>query len=386
MDSGAAVVMDTILSDLFRSGGSSSSSSQGRGSQSSSAPRPRPGTSTGAAASGSGSAAGPSSNTVLVAGAQFGNSIEKSLSSIRSASDIIRRHENIHGGRYSLPPLSPLSGVDTRDPDPSAAISTTLCDLGACMGGIQAPLRQMSTDIGSGSFVGACSTTQQRIDRMTELNNMKQALQNLSNAAAFAARALGQIEIEARPVQNRTGASQQQASTVSSPSPVSAAQNGAAAAASQEHSTPSTSSSGGIARGFLNSSNNNSSNNKKGTGAGAAAGSTSDSKAKAKKEKESKDSKKSSSEKQSADKQDKKGDKKDKRGAKGDKDYDDDDEEDDDRPQRCPIHSRPWHSPSDSVHRKMMHNHIVNILREMNPSQSLPAVSDSITRRSALPL
>ena len=80
--------------------------------------------------------------------------------------------------------------------DPSVAMSTSLADLSACFHATQIAVMQMSADIRAGAFAQSTSS-QERIARMTEINNLRATLQHLSQSIEFTARALGHLSVEA---------------------------------------------------------------------------------------------------------------------------------------------------------------------------------------------
>ena len=79
--------------------------------------------------------------------------------------------------------------------DPSLAMSTSLVDLSACFHATQSAVMQMSADIRAGAFAQS-SSSQERIGRMAEINNLRATLQHLSQSLEFTARALGHLSVE----------------------------------------------------------------------------------------------------------------------------------------------------------------------------------------------
>ena len=75
-------------------------------------------------------------------------------------------------------------------------MSTNLADLTACFHSTQSAVIQLSADIRAGAFAQSRSS-QERIERMAEINNMRSTLHHLSQALEHTARALGQLSVEA---------------------------------------------------------------------------------------------------------------------------------------------------------------------------------------------
>ena len=122
--------------------------------------------------------------TVLKAREPFGNAIEAGLSSVRCVT-------------VANPDIA-YEDIDPRLDDPSEALAQLLSELGTCMRGLQAPVLRMSGDMQTGAFTN-CTTSSQRVQRMNELTNMKNALASLMTAAQHTNRALTQLTLEVVP-------------------------------------------------------------------------------------------------------------------------------------------------------------------------------------------
>jgi Ubiquitin family len=129
--------------------------------------------------------------SVLRAKESFGTSIESGLSSIRIISEGLRR------GTTSLPPA--FEEIEPREEDPSMAVAQMLSELGTTLSALKVPVMKMSKEMQTGSFTQQCPTASQRINKLTEITNLKTTLQNLTNASQHAARALALLTLESVP-------------------------------------------------------------------------------------------------------------------------------------------------------------------------------------------
>jgi Ubiquitin family len=129
--------------------------------------------------------------SVLRAKESFGTSIESGLSSIRIISEGLRR------GTTSTTPA--FEDIEPREEDPSMAVAQMLSELGTTLSALKVPMMKMSKEMQTGSFTQQCPTASQRINKLTEITNLKTALQNLTNASQHAARALALLTLESVP-------------------------------------------------------------------------------------------------------------------------------------------------------------------------------------------
>lgn len=133
-----------------------------------------------------------SRGTILRAHEQFGAVVERGVSSIRCINESLYRNNR----DSALPPPLIPDDVDTRAEDPTLAMSQILTELNTSLTGLQLPVSTMATEMQTGTFTSSCVTSTDRINRQSQLTNLKTLMQNLSAAAQNTAKAIQLLTLE----------------------------------------------------------------------------------------------------------------------------------------------------------------------------------------------